>query len=144
MEKTLVLAWAFETPKPTPNDILPPTMSYLLIVVFSDTPYVFKSIYLWRQSFFNKFIYLFILHPSHNFLSFPSQSLPSNSSLPPVHSPPPLFRKMQTFHQQNIAYQFAVRLRTSPLIKAGQGKSVRGIGSQRSRKQSKNNPCSHC
>lgn len=70
--------------------------------------------------FFNKFI----LHPNHSFFSF----ILSQSLLLP--SPYPLSTHSSAYvqkgasHGQIVVYKVAVRLRTSPWIKVGQGNSV--------------------
>lgn len=63
----------------------------------------------------------------------------------PIHCPPSLFRKRQVSpeDQQNMAYRVTGRLSTSSCFKAGQGRPVRGVGSQKPVNKSEKTPNFH-
>ena len=76
-----------------------------------------------------------------NFIYFTSRlQFPLNAPLLPT--PLFLFRKWQDSqgYQPNMSYQVAIRLGTSPHIKAGQGNPVGGKGSQEQAKESETPP----
>lgn len=102
---------------------------------------------MWKVHMYKCYFYWLINKEATAFLpASPPSPFPHKPSVPTSqYTPPLLFRKGQVCHeyQQNMKYQVAVTIRTSPVIKTEQGNLVWAIRFQKSGKES-DSPWSCC